>query len=388
MISFPLEFDSTSTCPSCGHSGLTTFYRITRIPVQSNLLMKTRAEAISYPRGDLNLAICQNCGFITNTAFDPATQEHSTRYEATQGHSATFGAFAKSLAKSWVERYHLHGKMLLEIGCLNGEFISLLCSMAQTSGIGIDPVLDFARTPNTGGCVRLIADFYGEKYGDLPADFICCRHTLEHIAQPQEFISMIRRTIGDRKDVVVCFEVPDVLRVLQEGAFWDLYYEHCSYFTPESLADLFTRCGFMILDQRREFDDQYLIIEAKPGDNSRRQGEHLPPLSDFKEACSKKIQVWNDLIKSGKRIAIWGSGSKAVGFLTTLSITHEAVPYVVDINPNKHGTYLPGTGQEIVAPQKLAEYQPQIVIAMNPVYRREIQADLNRMNVPADLMAL
>jgi hypothetical protein len=388
MISFLTDLDSRIICPSCAHRGLTTFYRVTSIPVQSNLLMKTRAEALAYPRGDLNLAICNNCGFITNTAFDPATQEHSTRYEATQGHSATFGAFAKSLAKTWVERYRLHGKTLLEIGCLNGEFIALLCSMADTSGIGIDPILDPARTPDTGGHVRFINDFYGEKYANLPADFICCRHTLEHIAKPQEFISMIRRTIGDRKDVVVCFEVPDVLRVLQEGAFWDLYYEHCSYFTPASLADLFRRCGFAILDDRREFDDQYLIIEAKPGVNSRGEGTHLVRPSDFKDACSAKIKLWNELLNSGKRIAIWGSGSKAVGFLTTLAISHDAVPYVVDINPNKHGTYLPGTGQEIVSPQKLVEYQPQVVIAMNPIYRREIQADLDRMNVGAELLAL
>jgi hypothetical protein len=30
----------------------------------------------------------------------------------------------------------------------------------------------------------------------------------------------------------VLFELPDVLRVLEEVAFWDVYYEHCSYFTP------------------------------------------------------------------------------------------------------------------------------------------------------------
>ena len=35
------------------------------------------------------------------------------------------------------------------------------------------------------------------------------------------------------------FELPDSRRVFDEVAFWDIYYEHCSYFTPGSLARLF-----------------------------------------------------------------------------------------------------------------------------------------------------
>ena len=43
---------------------------------------------------------------------------------------------------------------------------------------------------------------------------------------------------------MVFFELPDTERVLTEAAFWDIYYEHCSYFTPGSLARLFRRTGF------------------------------------------------------------------------------------------------------------------------------------------------
>ena len=352
--------------------------------------MATRAEAINYPKGDLKLAFCGACGFVTNTAFDPATQEHSTRYEATQAHSGTFNAFAKSLAQRWVDRYQLCGRTILEIGCLNGEFISLLCTLADAKGIGIDPALDPTRTHETGGRVRFIKDFYSEKHSDLPADFICCRHTLEHIARPLDFLITIRKTIGDRKDVVLCFEVPDVLRVLNEGAFWDLYYEHCSYFAPQSLAGLFQRAGFEIIDQRREFDDQYLVIDARPAD-SRSMGDVRSienAVANFERTNGEQVLKWRRVIASGRRIVIWGSGSKAVGFLSTLAIAQETVPYVVDINPHKHGTFLPGTGQKIVAPQRLVEYQPQVIVAMNPVYRREIQADLDRMRVHAELMTL
>ena len=73
--------------------------------------------------------------------------------------------------------------------------------------------------------------------------------------------------------------------------------------------------------------------------------------------------------------------------MTTITFL-STIPFVVDINPHKHGTFLPGTGQEIVAPRKLIEYQPEVVIAMNPVYRKEIQADLYKMGVRAELLCL
>jgi Methyltransferase domain/C-methyltransferase C-terminal domain len=388
MIRFPTHPSSTP-CPSCSKITLHPFYTVTNIPTQSNLLMSTRDEALNYPKGDLQLASCSSCGFITNTAFDPSTQEHSTRYEATQAHSPTFTAFAKSLAQRWIDRYKLHGKTILEIGCLNGEFVSTLCILADTKGIGIDPVLDPSRTPDTAGRVQFIKDFYSEKYAHLSADFICCRHTLEHIAQPHDFLTTIRKTIGTRTDVMVCFEVPDVQRVLQEGAFWDLYYEHCSYFTPASLADLFTRTGFEVIDQRREFDDQYLILDAQPKAHRSAVAPTDPtPVIPFESPCSAQLKKWHAIIDSAPKIALWGSGSKAVGFLSTLDISDEQIPFVVDINPHKQNTYLPGTAQKIIPPQQLVDYQPELIIAMNPVYRNEIQQDLNQMNLRADLLTL
>ena len=48
-------------------------------------------------------------------------------------------------------------------------------------------------------------------------------------------------------------------------------------------------------------------------------------------------------------LILWGGGSKAVAFLTTLDV-REGIEYAVDINPRRSGTFLAGTGQEIVAP--------------------------------------
>ena len=89
--------------------------------------------------------------------------------------------------------------------------------------------------------------------------------------------------------------------------------------------------------------------------------------------------------QTGRQAVIWGAGSKGVAFLTTLNIQDE-MEYAVDINPYKHGTYMAGTGQEIVGPEFLKRYRPDVIIVMNPIYCDEIQQDLDRMGVTAELM--
>lgn len=394
------EPDRTYQCPNCDALGMYTFYEVDDIPVHSCLLMPNRQAALDFPKGQLSLGFCPTCGFIANVLFDPSTQAFSSQYEETQGFSSHFNAFARNLACRLVERYDLHNKDILEIGCGKGEFLVLLCELGNNRGIGIDPSYVHGRL-NDEAVSRLtfITDYYSEQYAHLAADFVCCRHTLEHIQPTAEFVRMVRGAIGDRYDTRVFFEIPDVSRILKEQAFWDIYYEHCSYFSLGSLARLFRACGFDILDLAKDFDDQYLLIEARPGNGS---GERFfPPEQDLAELAhdvrqfaamyASKQTAWQEelgqLQAQGQRVVLWGSGSKAVAFLTTLGIRDE-IEYVVDINPHKHGMYLAGTGHEIVPPEFLQTYHPDVIIVMNPVYCDEIGCDLERLQVRAKLLAV
>jgi SAM-dependent methyltransferase len=387
-------------CYSCGSRGMAIFYQVDNIPVHSCLLMPTREAALQYPRGDLRLGFCRSCGFIQNTVFDPGVHEYSSRYEETQAFSPRFIQFARGLAGRLLERYGLWEKDILEIGCGKGEFLVLLCEMGQNRGIGIDPgYMEERTTSEAASRIKFIKDFYSEKYAHLTADFVCCRHTLEHIQPTRAFVQMVRSALGDRTETVVFFEVPDVARVLKEQAFWDLYYEHCSYFSVGSLARLFRSCGFEILDLTKDFGGQYLLIEALPGDGSSGRvfpGEHdldelARDVEHFEATSPSQLEKWKHQIQHrktrGQRVVIWGSGSKAVAYLTTMGIGSK-IDYVVDINPYKHGMYLAGTGHEIVPPSFLKEYRPDIVIVMNPIYCDEIRCELGQMGITAELIAV
>jgi SAM-dependent methyltransferase len=388
------------SCPSCGSRGVSVFYELEQVPVHSVLLIPTRKAAIDYPKGDIKLAFCQNCGFITNIAFDPNIQEFSERYEETQGFSPTFNKFSRQLAMDLIEKHDLRSKDIIEIGCGKGEFLTVLCELGGNRGIGFDPSYVEGRL-RIGSDVEVsfIKDFYSEEYADYNADFICCKMTLEHIDEVAEFVRMVKRTIENNPDAVVFFQVPDVTRILYEVAFWDIYYEHCSYFSPGSLARLFRSCGFSILDLWKDYGDQYIMIEASV--NSRSSN----PTIDLEDDISllsqginhfldnnKQIQsTWRLFLRqereSNRKVVLWGSGSKAVAFLTTLNVQDD-IKYTVDINPYKQGMFIPGTGQEIVSQDFLREYQPNVAILMNPIYRSEVQNTLDNMDLTTELLTV
>ena len=307
------------SCAACHSTHLRSFYRVAGIPVHSCLMLDSREAALAFPRGNLELGFCEDCGFVQNLLFDPSVQHYSTDYEETQIFSPRFQRFVDEICDDQHRKYDLAGKTALEIGCGKGEFLVALCERTGCAGIGIDPGYRPERTHSPAAArLTFIQDFYGPKFRDLEADYVCCRHTLEHIHDVLDFMRLVRTAIGDRPDVPVYFELPDLERVLVERAFWDIYYEHCSYFTLGSLARLFRRTGFEVTELWKAYDGQYLMIEARPvaGPTTAAlaQEDDLARITAEVDAFEADIRTRLAALRSqavgwwgaGKKVALWG----------------------------------------------------------------------------------
>ncbi len=388
------------SCPNCLVGSQEIFFSQNSVPVNSCILLATEYDAKNYPRGKIELAFCSDCGFISNVAFDPALIEYSSRYEETQAFSPTFNSFHEALADRMVNKYKLTSKEIIEIGCGKGEFLNLICKLGDNKGIGFDPGYQEDRQGmDVVDDVSFIKDFYSQKYANYQGDFVCCKMTLEHIPKTSEFLDQVGHSIDADRGTVVFFQVPDALRILSDCAYEDIYYEHCSYFYSGSLERLFLDKGLDILSLDSEYDGQYLTIEAKatskqvsrPIGDERQLQVVRDYVASFSERHLNKVKKWQAVLdenfEDGKKVVLWGSGSKGVSFLSSLRGS-DRIEYVVDINPFRQDHFMSGSGQRIVSPDYLEEYQPDLVIVMNQIYVDEIRGILHGVNLNPEILAL
>ena len=116
-----------------------------------------------------------------------------------------------------------------------------------------------------------------------------------------------------------------------------------------------------MLDLALDYDDQYILIEGRPC--ARRPRSARTALEEPVDAVADAVRAFRAALRGdpraagsarlaaaraeGRRVVIWGAGSKGVSFLTTLGVERE-IEFAVDINPHKHDKFMAATGQRVV----------------------------------------
>lgn len=389
-----------AVCPVCGSENVSPFFDLPNVPTHCNVLLATREDALAVSRGDIKLVFCHACGHIYNGVFDPGLMTYTQQYENSLHFSPRFQEFAGELAEGLTERHHLHNKVVIDVGCGKGDFLRLISRLGPNKGYGFDPSFVPSENGENSGDVTFIQDFYSEKYSNYHADLICCRHVLEHIKEPCQFVANIRRAADQSNRAIVYFEVPNALFILRDLSVWDIIYEHCGYFTPNSLVRLFQNCQFEILRHDEAYGGQFLSLEAmlnrdhvEPRAVSTDYSiHHLEQLTEeFSQRYRERLTYWTymleELIDQGQRVVLWGAGSKGVTFLNAVPKAN-VISNVVDINPRKQGMFIAGTGQKIVSAEFLQKNPPDCVLVMNRLYETEIRKMLQSSAPHAEILVV
>lgn len=372
------EYAATS-CAACEERTLVAFYDGGAVPAHSCVLLDDAADAGSYPMGRMQLAYCRTCGFVQNLAFDPELIDYGQDCEESQAFSPAFNQFARDLAQQLVDDHGLRGGTALEVGCGKGDFLALLAEIGDLRGIGIDPGYRPGR--QTDSRLEFIVDAFDDRRTHLTGDIVLTRHTLEHVPNVADFTRTLAASTRATPGAPLFIEVPDAVRVLRDGAFWDVYHEHCSYFSLGSLARMMRRLGLGPEKVELAFEGQYLLATGTPGaepkvhDVEESPEEIVELCQAFAARVGTVVSHWRTRIveasEAGLQPVLWGGGSKAIAFIAAVDVT-EHIAGVVDINPHKQSKFLAGSGLEVIAPERLKEIEPGLVIAMNPIYVGEI----------------
>ncbi|MFO0868819.1 MAG: class I SAM-dependent methyltransferase [Pirellulales bacterium] len=385
------------SCPVCDRRESEPFVQRSVVPVHQNLLCESQASAHRLARGALNMHICRHCGFIFNATFDPRLLEYGQQYDNTQTYSATFQEYVGRLIGRLAHLPEVRRGSIVEVGCGKGGFLRQLIMAAgpHCQGHGYDPAYEGAEI-DLAGQLHFHRCFYDPQHAEQQADVVISRHVIEHVPQPMSLLRSIRRALAHSPRARVCFETPCARWILQHEVVWDFFYEHCSLFTADTLAAAFQLAGFRVESVEHIFGGQYLWLEAVPGTAVLeppvpKTGEVLDLARRFTVRESQLVEHWRrQIVQRADRggVVLWGGGAKGVTFANLIDPDRRWIVGVVDVNPNKQGRFLPGSGHRILPPAALAHLPVTAAVLLNPNYTEEVTSQLRSLGLDVSVVDL
>jgi SAM-dependent methyltransferase len=386
-------------CPVCGSKQSYLFLERMNMPIFQNIVIPDQTVATQCKDGEITLLACQECGFVYNGNFNADKIIYNQAYDNCQIHSNYFSNYVNGLVHRLLEKYKIRNSRIIEIGCGQGEFLKKLVANSENGncGVGFDPSYR-GEDILYNGRLTFQKDYYSEKFTNIDADIIVCRHVIEHISDPVALLRNICKAICNKKETILFFETPCINWILQNRVFWDFFYEHCSYFNENSIRTAFSTAGFAIREITHIFEGQYLWVEAtydSIGEDGSAKTQFCwrnfkQFIDNFVTAEKQIVNNWRSHIsalhKEKHKVAIWGAGAKGVTFANLIDPDRNMINCVIDINPNKQGNYIPGTGHLITDVETAVQKGVTHAIIMNPNYLSEIQEIIAHKNVNLELI--
>lgn len=386
----------TTNCPLCSAEGGITFDRRDRTPILLNRTYKSATAARAAATGALAFTGCTRCGFVWNKAFDENAIVYDGEYENDQAHSGVFRAHMDDMAARALAMVPAGEPLhVVEVGAGQGIFLkSLADSAAQRLGsaTGFDPA--WRGKPGGGPApVHLYADLFdANTAARLPhaPNLIVSRHTIEHVASPLDFLSAIRNALPSNAQVRIAVETPCVQWIFDNWAIQDFFYEHCSLFTVETLALALKQIGFEPSSVSHVFGGQYLWAEGRTSQPAPVDWNNpkKPDFAAWSKTKDEMLARWRAFLTKANAAGptyVWGAGAKGITFACIFDPEATQLAGLVDINPNKQGTFAAMTGCPIVSPDTIPAKSATIVV-MNPNYEAEVRALCAARGVQADIV--
>ncbi|PKR47593.1 class I SAM-dependent methyltransferase [Thalassospira povalilytica] len=376
---------TTPTCRACGTNLEHTLVDLGLSPL-ANSYVPLVHKSDTDPAYPLHARVCDQCFLVQVDDVVPPSDIFS-HYAYFSSYSSSWVEHARKYCASATERLGLNDKsFVVEVASNDGYLLQHFVANSVPV-LGVEPAANVAAEAEKKG-VRSLVAFFGKETAENivaehgHADLTAANNVLAHVPDINDFVSGFAAIL---KDVgVSTFEFPHLLNLLEKTQFDTIYHEHFSYLSLYAVEKCFAANGLKVFDVEelpthggslrvwaqktvgtRPETDRLNAVRAKESDAG------IATLSCY-EGFETKVQAIRDSLLAflkkakldGKTVAGYGAAAKGNTLLNYCGVGTDLIDFVVDANPHKQNTFLPGSRIPVHAPDMLKERKPDYVLIL------------------------
>jgi hypothetical protein len=321
-------------------------------------------------RGPLKLVKCDEltggCGHVQlEHTFDLPTM-YGSEYGYRSGLNSSMVKHLKSKYEKISNFVNLkENDIVIDIAGNDGTFLGFFSPKLKL--VSIDPTSKkFSKYFKEH--VNYIADFFSEKtfrqfFGNDNAKLVTSFSMFYDLEDPCQFAKEVNSILNPEEGIWVLEQsyMPEMLRV---NSFDTVCHEHLSYYGMRQIKYIMDQAGLKIIDF--EFNDvnggSISIVVANKDSKYEEATQMLDdilqeelnlklnttqPWNDFSfriEECRIKFwEIIKDCKEKGLKIAALGASTKGNVTIQTWGVTSDDIEVVGEVNPDKDGSFTPGT---------------------------------------------
>jgi len=216
--------------------------------------------------------------------------------------------------------------------------------------------------------VNYIADFFSSEifsnyFGDVTAKLVTSFSMFYDLEDPCDFARQVNEILDPEEGIWVLEQsyMPEMLRV---NSFDTVCHEHLSYYGMRQLKYIMDKAGLkiiefefndvnggsismMVANKNSKYEECTQILNELINEELELSLDTVKPWVEFGRRIQNcKVEFWNlinSFKKDGLKVAALGASTKGNVTLQTWEITPEDILVVGDVNPDKNGSFTPGT---------------------------------------------
>ena len=385
-------------CRACGAPLTRSFVDLGMSPLANSFVPFDRREEgeTFYP---LHVLVCDDCTLVQLAEFEEPKNIFSDEYAYFSSFSSSWLAHAERYTAAMIARFGLGAEAHVAEVASNDGYLLQYFVQRGIKVTGIEPAGNCAAAAETKG-VHTEVQFFGVKTAREiaarrgQAALMAANNVLAHVPDIHDFVDGFREML--LPEGVATFEFPHLLSLIRFNQFDTIYHEHFSYLALGPLQRVMAKNTLRIFDVEKlpthggslrlfvchqgAAHAETPAVAALDAEEREAGLRDLPRYAAFApKVVEIKAAVLEFLIaarRTGKTVAGYGAAAKGNTLLNYCGVGPEFVSFVVDRNPVKQNTLLPGTRIPVFGIEAIAERKPDYVMILPWNLREEISRDM------------